>query len=613
VPDVSADDARAAALDWTADDEESVAAETKPPRLVILPEGRRGRLAWRVDVRTGADSARVFVDAATGDVVRSDPLRVAAPGQGAIFDPNPVYKLRDGSLKDVKDADTAKLTAALVVVALPRLDGTGYLRGLWADTTATENATFTQSLDWSTATRSDPAFEQVMAYWHTDRSQKRLQDLGFTNVNAASQKIDAHAVSEDQSYFDAFNDVIRMGDGGVDDAEDADIIRHEYGHAIQHDQVPDFGLVAEGAAMGEGFGDFHAASFHSGDPLFDPLVGSWDAVSYSQASPPYLRRVDTSKHYPESLRSESHADGEIWSRFLWDLRALVGNDDALRLVVESHFLLTPSARFVQGANAVLLTNIALRGGDDDVAIRDLLDARGLLYTVPLADPPDDDDLEENDDVDHPSVLGPGFLTGLVSADDDWYVLQVPANRRRHVTVDAPPGDAVIAIELSRKMGASTFANELVQTSASLGGHQEVDASAGPEGATFYVRVFDAAVGTHFVPYDLGVVDADLLPLVPGRSTLALLTKGAPFVRRVDVPASKVGRTLRVVSQRRKRGGTAPEIRLTSPSGEVVVDFGDGRDRGTRAGVELDAVGSWTVEVRSRVAKPGAVKVRADFR
>ncbi len=612
-PRVGADAARAAALEWVSDDEVPAAAESKDPRLVILPEGRRGRLAWRVDVRTPTESSRVFVDAADGEVVRSDSLRVGATGVGRVFDPNPIYALRDGSLKDGQDRDTAMLGPAYVIVTLPRLDETGFLRGAWADVTPTEDAVRSTVFDWTGISRADPAFEQVMAYYHVDRAQQRLQDLGVTGANDEPQRLDAHGLAADQSFYDVFDDVIRLGDGGVDDGEDADIIRHEYGHALQFAQVPDFGITDEGSSMGEGFGDFHAASFHSSDPAFDPLVGSWDAASYSNANPPYLRRVDGTKRYPENLKGEPHADGEIWSRFLWDLRALVGADDALRLVVESHFLLTASARFTQGANAVLLANESLRDGEDDVAIRDLLDARGLLYTVPLAHPPADDALEPNDDLDHPALLAPGSYPGLVSADDDWYVLHVPTNRRFHVTMTLDPESANLDLALYAQTGPTTLSNDLVAVSSEIGVAEAVDASAGSEPTTFYLRVHDGDPGTHVGGYALNVIDADLVSLLPGRSTLTTVGVRARAAYRVEVPASKVGSDLRVTSRRRRTGGAAPEVRVVAPSGRVVVDFGQGDVNGRRASVALDEVGAWTVEVRSRDAKRGDVKLRAEFR
>lgn len=608
---VSADEAAAAASAWVTDDERPAPVETKPPRLVILPEGRRGRLAWRVDVRTESESARVFVDAGDGEVVRSDSLRVGGTGSGVVFDPNPVYSLRNGSLKDSQDKDSAALATALRVVQLPRLDGSGYLRGTWADATSTSDPTYSAALNWSSITRSDPAFEQVMAYYHVDGVQARYQELGLTNVNAERQNVDARAFSADQSLYDVFDDVIRLGTGGVDDAEDADIIRHEYGHATQFAQVEDFGLTDEGGAMGEGFGDFLAASFHENDPAFDPLVGGWDAVSYSSARPPYLRRVDTGKRYPDDFRGEQHADGEIWSQFLWDLKALIGSDEALRVVLESHFLLTPGARFTQGANAVLLANEAVRGGADDVAIRDLLDDRGIHHTVPLADPPADDAFEDNDDVDHATALVPGVLPALVSIDEDWYRLDVAPNRRWQARTIETGEHRGLEVELYARSPVSSV-NERVAWSATSGAVESVDASAAAAGATYFVRIHHAAPGARAIAYDLAVLDTDLIALVPGRATPVSLTAHAPAVFRVDVPASKAGRKLRVQAQSKRRRGTLPEIRVTSPTGVVAVEFGTGRAQGARASVPLVETGSWVVEVRSREALAGGVRLRARF-
>ena len=58
-----------------------------------------------------------------------------------------------------------------------------------------------------------------------------------------------------------------LGIAEPDRGEDADAILHEYGHAIQDDQVPDWGVENpithrfETSAMGEGFGDILACVF----------------------------------------------------------------------------------------------------------------------------------------------------------------------------------------------------------------------------------------------------------------------------------------------------------------------------------------------------------------
>ena len=55
-----------------------------------------------------------------------------------------------------------------------------------------------------------------------------------------------------------------LGDGGVDDAEDADITVHEYGHSVHDNQVPGLGPGndTEQRAIGEGFGDFLAGLYY---------------------------------------------------------------------------------------------------------------------------------------------------------------------------------------------------------------------------------------------------------------------------------------------------------------------------------------------------------------
>ena len=69
-----------------------------------------------------------------------------------------------------------------------------------------------------------------------------------------------------------------------DDAEDAETILHEFGHALQDAITPDFGQSEEAAAMGEGFGDYSAASFFGEEKptRYRPTVMSWDGVTWER-------------------------------------------------------------------------------------------------------------------------------------------------------------------------------------------------------------------------------------------------------------------------------------------------------------------------------------------
>jgi hypothetical protein len=115
-----------------------------------------------------------------------------------------------------------------------------------------------------------------MVYFHIDRLQRYLKTLGFNNVLSRAIEVNVNGGSEDNSAYSPVTKSLAFGTGGVDDAEDAEIILHEYGHAIQDDQVPGFGASRECGAMGEGFGDYLARSFFEPmkAPLLKPCVGT---------------------------------------------------------------------------------------------------------------------------------------------------------------------------------------------------------------------------------------------------------------------------------------------------------------------------------------------------
>jgi hypothetical protein len=132
--------------------------------------------------------------------------------------------------------------------------------------------------------------------------------------------------------------------------------------------------------MGEGFGDYLAAStFADRKPeRLRACVASWDAVAYARTDPPCLRRVDSAKRYPRDLEGEPHADGEIWSACLWELRAALGADVADRLVLAHHHLVTPRATFRTAVAALLTADRRLSGGKNSAAIREVFERRGVL-------------------------------------------------------------------------------------------------------------------------------------------------------------------------------------------------------------------------------------------
>ena len=132
--------------------------------------------------------------------------------------------------------------------------------------------------------------------------------------------------------------------------------------------------------MGEAFGDYLAASFFAEikPNILRPTIGNWDAVAYSGDEPPCLRRLDSNKRYPKDIVNEVHADGEIWSACLWELRAALGRNAADILVIAHHFLLTRFATFENAANALITADKNLNQGRNESIIREIFVKRGIL-------------------------------------------------------------------------------------------------------------------------------------------------------------------------------------------------------------------------------------------
>ena len=244
------------------------------------------------------------------------PPSTSSTGSGTVFFPNPVAQLQDQSLTDQKDADYAALQPAYRQVTLTNLDGSGYLVGDWANIRAETGTPAYSATNQFLYHRNDDRFEQVMAYYWVTEAQKYIQSLGFGStlrpVNKESQDIRTNQIGIDNSFFWDKHDVLRFGKGGVDDAEDAEVILHEYGHAIQDSEVAGFGEGPEAGGIGEGFGDYWAVTVSNLiAPTPDaPCVADWDSVSYTSTTPHCLRRVDTNAHYPEDLGDEVHRE---WS------------------------------------------------------------------------------------------------------------------------------------------------------------------------------------------------------------------------------------------------------------------------------------------------------------
>jgi hypothetical protein len=305
-------------------------------------------------------------------------------GTGQVFFPNPVASTGNQALTDQKDADYPALASAYQVVTLTNLDGSGYLRGDWANVVSSTGPLAYSPTNTFIYRRNDDRFEQVMAYYWVTEAQKYIQSLGFGSrlpaINRESQDVRINQYGADNAFYWDKKDLMRFGKGGVDDAEDGDVILHEYGHAIQDAQSPGFGSSPEAGAIGEGFSDYWAATVtQTIAPSSDPAcIGDWDATSYTATIPHCLRRIDTDLRYPDDLNGSVHHDGQIWSAALWDIRNEVGSRTADTLILDAQFDFAPDTSMPAAASATVDAALELYGAAVARDVRIVFEEHGLL-------------------------------------------------------------------------------------------------------------------------------------------------------------------------------------------------------------------------------------------
>ncbi len=340
------------------------------------------------------------------------------PGaSGQVFDPNPVLS-SGGTIPPPTHCDTPENEALLTAQYFNRpllgiAPGQGQLVGEYADLTA-PGIVGAYKLPGQADEAShdyvypcdDDRFEEVMIYYHVDTTQRLIQSLGFTGDSAIRvDPLPAHA--HYQPGCNAFYSTVNGGyiafyDGcttdppdqtklPVDWAEDAEVIVHEYGHALQDDQAA--GVLfstPEGQGMAEGFADFLAAAVFA-----DPCMFEWITAVGTELDPPItclpsfkdpdlgpFRNLVNDLHYPEDVNDDEHVTGLIWGGALWDLVQSLGGDEAARMKVltialQGNFYLNESADFADAAAAVCQADTDLYAGTDLTAIADVFAGRGI--------------------------------------------------------------------------------------------------------------------------------------------------------------------------------------------------------------------------------------------
>lgn len=299
-----------------------------------------------------------------------------------VFEPNPIVSAAvqyGGEYVDNSDQSNSSLDAELVQKTMDVQFESGKLKSKYF-TIEEFNEPIVLFPDTGSFlfNRSDSAFEAFNTYYHLYNLYEYIdQTLGFSAAVDSSLQIDVHGLSgADNSLYQGVGSSpqIIFGDGGVDDAEDGQVIVHEAGHAIIDAIAPNSNEGFERRAIDEGIADYLAASYtryySSGNyhdlPTWDGHNEFWDG-----------RTLNNSKSYPDDLGGDYHLNGEIWSSTVMTIEDSLGRDTAMSLQLESAFLYHQDMSMVQAASYILSADSALYEGVHYSLLREVFCDKGL--------------------------------------------------------------------------------------------------------------------------------------------------------------------------------------------------------------------------------------------
>lgn len=335
-----------------------------------------------------------FVKELNGTIIRERDAKLYmmqddTTAQGKVFRPDPVTPInvisgQNNTYKNYNDSDYAMLNNQRVDVSFPVTydNGMFYLKNNFVevlDFLSPNIAPPVLSTPTFNYLRGDDAFEDVMVLYHITHLQQQLHAIGINQVNVPI-KCDAHASTQDNSSFLPADTTLRFGTGGVQDAEDADVIVHEFTHALSFFISPTVSMSNERRAMDEAMGDIQAAIYSKRVASFNwRKIFNWDAPNPVAAGTTAFwsgRNAASTKTY-DDYTNNPYSDCEIWSSTILDIAESVGHDTTLVLLFSSLASYTDQTTMPQAAELFMQADSVLMNKAYGWKIGPIFNARGL--------------------------------------------------------------------------------------------------------------------------------------------------------------------------------------------------------------------------------------------
>lgn len=461
-------------------------------------------------------------EAAKKAVSKMQPLAAATlasgiNGSGLVFDPDPRTTLNTDALSDTSPASA--FDAAYQTKTLPDLTVTGGVYSLSGpfvnikniESPATAPSTTTNGV-W-TAKRGNNAFDDTNVYFQLDQNQRYIQSLGFTGAKSIINRpldVDTDGVNGDDNshYSGGSPDYLAFGHGCVNDSEDADVILHEYGHAIQANINPSWSGGDTGA-MGEGFGDYWAGDYSYSRPngtvyhpdwifSWDGHNACWDGRMLNRTDAMYNSSKTYSAHSSVTEGGVTFQSDELWSAPLFGaMKALIAagkpraNID--KIILEAHFGLGSGVKMPAMATAIVNAAKTLFPGDLTYAntFQSKFEAQKILGTIVVG--PTINETESNNSL---TTANPVTTAGTTvnanmgsSTDVDFFKIVLPAGKTLTAAM-TPNGTSDYDVELQNSSGT-----KIASSIKGTGAVDTVTRTAGAVAETLYVKVYYYGGGT----------------------------------------------------------------------------------------------------------------------
>ncbi|MBI1306007.1 MAG: T9SS type A sorting domain-containing protein [Bacteroidetes bacterium] len=238
-------------------------------------------------------------------------------------------------------------------------------------------------------TRDQDGFEDVNAFYHLTRYADHVEKRGYKNLLVDTLVIDAHGYNgSDLSSFNYMVNPVQLefGTGGVDDAEDGEVVIHEFGHSLSFQASPNTVKGSERSAMEEGNADYFSTSYsrtftdHAWQDVFnwDGHNEFWNGI-----------RTGDPMNYPNDFKNSLNHDRELWSSPLMCLYDSIGQGVTDSLVMEHLFYQTTNTTMPEMAKIILKIDTLLFGGRHYYPVKECFVQYGILHwgaAVPVITP-----------------------------------------------------------------------------------------------------------------------------------------------------------------------------------------------------------------------------------